>query len=84
MCFSGDFINSREKRTRRDGQVDWNIVIALETLKGFLDGHVADVLSEEQRTNQYPDVAQENAESPRSETALDRNAPAEKCGMLHK
>ena len=36
----------REKRTRRDGQVDRKICIALETLEGFLDGHVADVYHE--------------------------------------
>ena len=36
-------IHSSEKRKRRDGQVDWKIFTALETLKGFLDGHVADV-----------------------------------------
>ena len=36
-------IHSSEKRTRRDGQVDWKNVTARETLKRFLDGHVADV-----------------------------------------
>ena len=39
-------INLSEKRTRRDGQVGWKMFIALETLEGFLDGHVADVLHE--------------------------------------
>ena len=36
-------IQSSEKRTPRDGQVDWKMFTALETLTGFLDGHVADV-----------------------------------------
>ena len=58
----------------------YTIFIALEAVKGFLDGHVADVRpeSEEQRTNQYlSDVAQENVERPsRGETTLDPNAPA--------
>ena len=31
------------KRRHRDGQVDLQVLIALETLKGFLDGHAADV-----------------------------------------
>ena len=35
--------HSSEKGTRRDCQVDRKILSALETLKGFLDGHVADV-----------------------------------------
>ena len=39
-------IHSSEKRTRRDGQVDWKMFIALETHTGFLDGHVADVRPE--------------------------------------
>ena len=30
-------IHSSEKRTPRDGQVDWKMFIALGTLKGFLD-----------------------------------------------
>ena len=36
-------IHSSEKRTCRDGQVDWKFFIAVETLERFLDGHVADV-----------------------------------------
>ena len=57
--------------------MDRKNVITLDTLKGFLDGHVVR-LSEELRQNQYlADVAQENAErQTRSETALDPNAPA--------
>ena len=39
-------IHSSKKRTRGDGQVDWKNVIALETLEGFLDGHVTDVRPE--------------------------------------
>ena len=34
------------RRKRQDGQVDWKILIALETLEGFLEGRVADVRSE--------------------------------------
>ena len=53
--------------------------VALETLEGFLGGHVAPMsaLTEEQRQNQYlAAVAQENVERPaRGETALDPNAP---------
>ena len=58
--------------------MDWKIIIALETLKGFLDMLRMSALSEEQRTKQYlADVAQESAERlTRSETALDPNAPA--------
>ena len=39
-------IHSSEKMKRRDGQVVWKKFIALETLKGFLDGHAADVRPE--------------------------------------
>ena len=39
-------IHSSKKRKRRDGKVDWKFFIALETLKGFLDAHVADVRPE--------------------------------------
>ena len=42
-CFSN---HSREKTTRPKGQVDWNILVALETLEGLLDGHVADIRPE--------------------------------------
>ena len=42
-------IHSSEKRKNRDGQVDWKNFIALETLKGFLDGHVADVRPEKSK-----------------------------------
>ena len=34
-------IHSSWKRSRRNGQLDWKILIALATLEGFLDGHVA-------------------------------------------
>ena len=46
-------IHSSEKRTRPDGQVDWKFVIALETLKGFLDGHVAGVRPERRAKNTF-------------------------------
>ena len=39
-------IHSSEKRKCRDGQVDRKNVIALESVKGFLDGRVADVRPE--------------------------------------
>ena len=47
MCSSGDFINlpEQEEETSRC-QVVWQIFIALKTLKGFLDGRVADVRPE--------------------------------------
>ena len=55
------------------GQVDWTVVIALETQKVYLDGHVADVRPE-RRANIKP--VSENAErQTSSETALDPNAP---------
>ena len=42
-----------EMMTRRKGQVDWTIFIALETLKGFLDGHVT-VVRRGRRTKTKP------------------------------
>ena len=44
-------IHSSEKRTPRNGQVDWKNLIALETLEGFLDGRVADVDPERRAKN---------------------------------
>ena len=39
-------IHLSEKATRRNGQADWTFFTAHETLKGILDGHVADVRPE--------------------------------------
>ena len=44
-------IHASEKRTRRNGHVDWKILLALETLDGFLDGHVAEVRPERRAKN---------------------------------
>ena len=79
VCSFIDFIKSLE---REEDRSKWSsglekFSLHLETLEGFLDGHVADIHPERQskEQNQYlADVTQEKAERlTRGETALDQN-----------
>ena len=54
-----------KKRNHRDGQVDRQVFIVFDALKGCLDGHVT-IVHHERSQNQYPaDVIQENVERQR-------------------
>ena len=79
-------IHPSKKSEHRDGQVDRQILIALETLEGFLDGHAADVHSERRAKTKPVSLAQEMLIERQEVLKLwiRTHKRLESDGMLHK